>query len=89
MKNLFKNIVGTSKGWLIRQGMKFASSAGAAVSTALLANANSLPIDPSNVAELAAQTAQVANGVTGLAVSIGIALLESVLSKHASKIAAK
>jgi hypothetical protein len=89
MKNIFKNLISTSRGWLVRQGLKIASSAGAAASTAILTHANSLPIDPSNAIELAAQTAQVANGVTGLAVSIGIALLEGVLSKHASKIAAK
>lgn len=89
MKNLLSTIISTSKGWLLRQGLKIASTAGAAASTAILTHANSLPIDPSNAAEIAAQASQVATGATGLAVSVGVALIEGILSKKASKIAAK
>lgn len=89
MKNIFTAIISTSKGWLLRQGLKIAATAGAAASTAILTHANSLPIDSVNAAELAAQASQVTAGATGLAVSVGVALIEGILSKKASKIAAK
>lgn len=89
MESIILKIVSTSKGWLLRQGLKVAATVGAAASTAILTHARSLPIDPSQTAEIAAQAQQIATGVTGLAVSVGVALVEGLLSKKASKIAAR
>jgi hypothetical protein len=89
MKEILKTIIGTSKGWLFRQSLKWGSSAGAAVSAVVIANASKLNIEPTQATEIAAQTQQIAAGATGLAISLGVAIIEGVLSKKASKIAAK
>lgn len=89
MKDIFKTIIGTSKGWLFRQSLKWGASAGAAVSAAILTNAHKVNIDPSQAAEIAAQSQELSVGATGLAISMGIAVIEGILSKQASKIAAK
>ncbi len=89
MKEILKTIIGTSKGWLFRQSLKWGSSAGAAVSAVVIANASKANIDPSQVTEIAANASQVTAGATGLAISLGVALIEGILSKKASKIAAK
>lgn len=89
MNQILKTIIGTSKGWLFRQSLKWSASAGAAVSSAILANAHKANIDPSQAAEIAAQSQELSIGATGLAISLGVAILEGVLSKKASKIAAK
>lgn len=89
MNEIIRSIVSTSKGWLFRQALKWGSSAGAAASAAVITNAAKVNIDPSQAAEIAAQTQQLAAGATGLAVSVGVAIVEGVLSKKASKIAAR
>lgn len=89
MKEVIRTIVSTSKGWLFRQALKWGASAGAAVSTAVIANASKINVDPAQAVEIAAQAQQVTAGATGLAISVGVAILEGVLSKKASKIAAK
>jgi hypothetical protein len=89
MKEIIKTIIGTSKGWLFRQALKWGSSAGAAVSAAVIANAHKVNIDPAQAVEIAAQSKQLAAGATGLAISLGVTILEGMLSKKASKIAAK
>lgn len=89
MKEIIRTIVSTSKGWLFRQALKWGSSAGAAASAAVLANASKLNIDPSQAADIAAQTQQMAAGATGLTISVGVAIIEGILSKKASKIAAR
>lgn len=89
MKEILKTIIGTSKGWLFRQSLKWGASAGAAVSAVVIANANKINIDPSQVTEIATNASQVTVGATGLAISLGVAIIEGVLSKKASKIAAK
>lgn len=89
MNEILKTLIGTSKGWLFRQSLKWGSSAGAAVSAVVIANASKLNIEPTQVVEIAAQTQQIAAGATGLAISLGVAIIEGVLSKKASKIAAK
>jgi hypothetical protein len=89
MKEIIKTIVSTSKGWLFRQSLKWGSSAGAAVSAAVITNASKINIEPTQATEIAAQTQQITAGATGLAISVGVAIIEGVLSKKASKIAAK
>jgi hypothetical protein len=74
MKELFTSIVSTQKGWIIRQLLKYAAMGGAALSTWLISQG----AEASN-AEL------ITSGLI-TAVSGG---LEFVLSKVASKIAAK
>ena len=89
MNEILKSIIGTSKGWLFRQSLKWGSSAGAAVSAAVITNASKANIDPSQVVEIAANASQVTAGATGLVISLGVAIIEGILSKKASKIAAK
>jgi hypothetical protein len=89
MKEILKTLIGTSKGWLFRQALKWGSSAGAAASAVVITHASKVNIDPTQAVEIAAQTQQIAAGATGLAISVGVAIIEGVLSKKASKIAAK
>ena len=89
MKSIFNTLIGTSKGWLIRQSLKWGASAGAAVSAAILINASKVNIDPTQAADIAAQSQEATVGITGLAISLGVAVIEGILSKQSSKIAAK
>lgn len=89
MNNIVQNIVATSKGWLLRQALKWGASAGASVSALVVGIAANANIEPSQAAELAAQSQQITAGLVGLAVSLGVAMLETWLSKKASKIVAQ
>lgn len=89
MNNIIENVVSTSKGWLLRQGIKWGASAGTAVSAAIITASSKANIDPSQASEIAAKADQMTVGVIGLVLSVAVALVEGWLSKKASKIAAK
>lgn len=89
MKPLLTTLVSTGKGWFIRQAMKWAVTAGATVSGAIVTHASTVYVDPAQAAELAAKADQFIGGGIGLLVSIALAILEGWLSKKAAPIAAK
>lgn len=74
MKELFTSIVSTQKGWIVRQLLKYAAMGGAALSTWLISQGAE-----ASSAEL----------ITSGLVTAASGGLEFVLSKVASKIAAK
>jgi hypothetical protein len=87
--SFFQTLIGTSKGWIIRQGIKYAALAGGAVSSAIITAASSLPVDPTQAAEIAAKSEALTQGGVTLGITIVLALLEGYLSQKASKIAAQ
>lgn len=89
MNNLINNIVSTSKGWVVRQAIKWAGIFSAAISTAIITKAVDLGIDPSNSDSIATITSSTIEGLFVGIASLVFLLIEGYLSKRASKIEAK
>lgn len=86
---MIKTLISTSRGWLIRQGLKQAGVISATISSSIITKQAAIGLSDENILSITEIISKSTEGIIVGVISIFILMVEAYLSKKASPIATK